>query len=581
MGFVHTSPRRWFALLAVAVVALAGLTGPAQADAAPPGSVWSETYIPTPDGESLHVDVLRPEGLTDADKTPVILIASPYIGDVGPSNRFYDFFNGAKVFERGYSVVMVSLRGTGGSSGCLDILGPGEQLDVVTGVTWAASQPWSTGKVGMYGKSYDANTGALGAALRPEGLAAVVAQQIAPDRYRGSYNDRVRLLQSLVYPTATYGVAAEQMISPENDTTYLSNSLGNSADCQVGLAEHYLDDPTARFWQVRDFVERAKGSTVPTFITTGYLDNPTNIGAGAIDLYNALEGPKKLWVGWWDHVRGNDTAKGAGTLCTASDNPANCRLAMGREGFFDEVMRFYDRHLKGINVGSDDPVVAAQSSDGTWRRETAFPPADAQTFTSPLLAGSYADDGRNIGSADSGFGPGGSGALGEEKYGDGAWTFSPPLSSDAQLTGIPSASVAVTPQVPRTNLVVNVYDVSPQGEATLLTRGAAMVDAAGTKRVELWPTDWIIEAGHRVGVLVTGSNAEAYTHVPTQTTATVTGGTVDLPFLTHERRSNLDGDSNPRLEAYRNRAPFPVAADVIEARTNPKFVLPPAQTPRP
>src|SRR5687768_12519037 len=104
---------------------------------------------------------------------------------------------------------MVSLRGTGGSSGCLDILGPGEQLDVVNSVEWAASQPWSTGKVGMYGKSYDANTGVIGAALRPAGLSAVVAQQIAPDRYRGSYNDRVRLMQSLVYPTATYGTQAE------------------------------------------------------------------------------------------------------------------------------------------------------------------------------------------------------------------------------------------------------------------------------------------------------------------------------------------------------------------------------------
>jgi hypothetical protein len=39
-------------------------------------------------------------------------------------------------------------------------------------VEWAADQPWSTGKVGMYGKSYDGATGLLGvtsirAAWRP------------------------------------------------------------------------------------------------------------------------------------------------------------------------------------------------------------------------------------------------------------------------------------------------------------------------------------------------------------------------------------------------------------------------------
>ena len=561
MGFMRTTPRQWFAVLAAAAVLLAGLTAtPATAAEPPPGATWSETYIDTPDGESLHVDVLRPEGYTDADQTPVILIASPYIGDVGPSNRFYDFIEGANVFERGYSVVMVSLRGTGGSSGCLDILGPGEQMDVVTGVEWAAAQPWSTGKVGMYGKSYDANTGAVGAALRPDGLAAVVAQQIAPDRYRGSYNDRVRLLQSLAYPTATYGVGAEQQISPDNDTTYLSNSLGHSADCQVGLAPHYLDDPTADFWTVRDFVERAEGSTVPTFITTGYLDNPTNIGAGALDLYNALDGPKKLWVGWWDHVRGNDMVED--------------RLAMGRQGFFDEVMNFYDRHLKGLDVGSDDPVIAAQGSDGTWRSEESFPPADAQSLSSPLLGGSYVDDARNLGSADSGFGPGGTGSLGEEKFGDGVWTFSPPLAHAAQLTGIPTATIDIAPQVPRTNLVVNVYDVDPAGEATLLTRGAGLVDAAGEKTIELWPTDWNLAAGHRVGVLVTGSNADAYTHVPTQTTATVAGGTIDLPFLRYERVSDLAGDPAPRLESYRERAPFPVAAETITSQTSEEFALP-------
>ena len=120
------------------------------------------------------------------------------------------------------------------SSGCLDILGPGEQTDVVTAVEWAASQPWSTGKVGMYGKSYDANTGIVGAALQPEGLAAVVAQQVAPDRYRGSYNDRVRLLQSLAYPTATYGVRRRGQASRRRTTPSTSPTrVTHSADCQA------------------------------------------------------------------------------------------------------------------------------------------------------------------------------------------------------------------------------------------------------------------------------------------------------------------------------------------------------------
>jgi predicted acyl esterase len=39
--------------------------------------------------------------------------------------------------------------------------------DVVNAVEWAAAQPWSTGKVGMYGKSYDGVTGLIGVTNLP------------------------------------------------------------------------------------------------------------------------------------------------------------------------------------------------------------------------------------------------------------------------------------------------------------------------------------------------------------------------------------------------------------------------------
>lgn len=553
--------------LAIALLAGCLYVAPAAHAAPPKGSTWFETFIDTPDGERLHVDVMRPKGYDDKDKTPVILIVSPYLGvsTPGPSNRFFDFIEGAKVFDRGYSVVMVSLRGTGGSSGCLDILGPGEQTDVVTAVEWAATQPWSTGRVGMYGKSYDANTGVVGAALRPKGLSAVVAQQITPDRYRGSYSDRVRYLQSAAYP-ATYGSGGEGTFSQGGDPEYMTNSLTHSADCQALLAEHYLDDPESEFWTVRDFVERAKGSKVPTFVTTGYVDANTNIGGGAVEFFNALKGPKRLWIGWWDHVRGNDMV---GT-----------RLAMGRKGFFDEVMRFYDRYLKGLSPRKapthKDPFIAAQGSDGKWRVEASWPPRDAQVLKAPLLDGTYRDDGRNLGSNDSAAGPGGSGHP-DSTTGSGSWTFSKPLPYEAHTFGIPTATIDVAPTLPRTNIVVNVYDVAPDGTSTMITRGAALVDAAGEEIVQLYPTDWIFEKGHRIGVLVSGANAEAWVHVATHTDVTVNGGTLQLPFLAQERDRYIQGAPAPRLEQWKASAPFTVDEATIDERTNAKFGPPPRQ----
>ena len=139
---------------------------------------------------TLHADVLRPKGATAADKTPVILSIGPYFNhsgqtgpagpaegtnydpvgpNAGPSERFQDFVEGSGLLKKGYTFVMVDLRGFGGSNGCLDWSGPGEQADVVNAVKWAAGQPWSTGKVGMYGKSYDALTGLIGVNQRPAG----------------------------------------------------------------------------------------------------------------------------------------------------------------------------------------------------------------------------------------------------------------------------------------------------------------------------------------------------------------------------------------------------------------------------
>ncbi|MGH2947810.1 MAG: CocE/NonD family hydrolase [Solirubrobacteraceae bacterium] len=118
---------------------LIALLLPAAAPAAPPpeGSVWTEEYLHSGDGTRLHADVLRPEGLPPDARTPVILTVSPYTNhsgqpltpdlEGGPSSRFHDLLEQARVFERGYTYVMVDLRGTGGSAGCNARAKPGDE----------------------------------------------------------------------------------------------------------------------------------------------------------------------------------------------------------------------------------------------------------------------------------------------------------------------------------------------------------------------------------------------------------------------------------------------------------------------
>src|SRR4051795_1609255 len=99
-----------------------------------PDADWSEAWISSADGVTLHADVLRPKGATNATKTPVILSIGPYFNhsgqtgpagpaentqydpvgpDAGPSERFQDFVEGSGLLKKGYSFVMVDLRGFG------------------------------------------------------------------------------------------------------------------------------------------------------------------------------------------------------------------------------------------------------------------------------------------------------------------------------------------------------------------------------------------------------------------------------------------------------------------------------------
>src|ERR671929_1918410 len=251
-GVVHMFGR-WRFVLVRAVAAVAAF--PAAANAAGvayPDADWSEAFISSPSDAgdaTLHADILRPKGSTNADKTPVILSIGPYFNhsgqtgpagpvegthydpigpNAGPSERFQDFVEGSRLLKRGYSFVMVDLRGFGGSNGCLDWSGPGEQADVVNAVKWGASQPWSAGKVGVYGKSYDGLTGLIGVDKRPAGLAAVVAQEPGYDDYRYLYGDGMRRENSVATPALYDGIAATPgpaLDSPNYNQASLNNPV--------------------------------------------------------------------------------------------------------------------------------------------------------------------------------------------------------------------------------------------------------------------------------------------------------------------------------------------------------------------
>ena len=543
--------------VSLAVLVAFSLLPSASAAEPPKNSVWSEYYFPSGDGlTQLHADVLRPKGLDENDKTPVILTVSPYFnhgdaGGGGPSDRFYDFLEVSDILDRGYTYVMVDLPGFGGSGGCNDWGGVREQGATKAAVEWAASQPWSTGKVGMMGKSYDAWTGLMAMAQKPKGLAAVVSMEPVYSGYRYLYNNGVRFSNSVLTP-ALFTVTDAQPGTPEDGAEYNVNGAPQVWCYGVNLGLQQQDDPGSDFWVERDLLEAAKGSTTPLFMTQGFLETNTKPD-GAFDFFNLMKGEdNRAWYGQFDHVRGWET-------------DGDGKYQMGRDTFVEEMMRFFDHHVKGLPLSKApvhrDATIEVQDALGRYRLEPSWPPPDMEMRATKLKTGTYADDGAN-----SGAGSGG---------GQGIWTISQPLKNDAWLSGEPSLKVTVD-AVPRSNVVGNVYDIAPNGRATLVSRGAYLVRGAGSQEIEfeLYGQDWPIESGHRIGVLVSGANSEWWVHVPTGTTVTVSKASIDLPFLKHKRTRFVEGTETARLKSHLNSAYVTVSDETVRS-SRARFDLPP------
>lgn len=129
--------------------------------------------VPMRDGVKLSTDIYRPSGA--GEPLPVVLIRTPYNkrwyrqADNGQPNPAYMFAG------QGYAVLVQDTRGRFESEGDYTISTPDDR-DGYDTVTWAARQPWSTGKVGTYGCSYLGEDQIETAKLRHPNLAAMIPQ---------------------------------------------------------------------------------------------------------------------------------------------------------------------------------------------------------------------------------------------------------------------------------------------------------------------------------------------------------------------------------------------------------------------
>ncbi|MCM3575515.1 CocE/NonD family hydrolase [Mesobacillus subterraneus] len=294
-----------------------------------------DVFITMRDGVILAADVHLPDG---QGPFPVILTQTPYNKNVRSTENLNEYF-----IKRGYAHVAVDVRGTGASQGAWDSFGEAEQRDGKELVEWAASQPWSNGKVGLYGSSYRAINQLLTAAQQPEGLEAIFPIVPMGDMYRdilmsgGMVNTGFIPLwlglvtgSGLLPPTYT-------LSEPIMGTTVLLNHTGQLLGFPVSTLSSAItggdfayDGPAA---QLRSPLAVADQIEVPAFFTGGLHDL---FQRGTPLLYEKLKAngvQTKLLMGNWTH--GN-----YGSGLPADNVPALDQLAL----------RWFDQYLMGINT---------------------------------------------------------------------------------------------------------------------------------------------------------------------------------------------------------------------------------------
>ena len=144
-------------------------------------SIVVEKDIPVAmrDGTILRTDVYRP---AEGGPFPVIMQRTPYNKET--ASLSLQETDGFGAVRRGYAVVNQDVRGRYRSDGTFHPFRQ-EINDGYDAIEWAGAQPWSTGKVGMFGTSYVGATQWLAAISAPPSLKAIVPASTPSDYYEG------------------------------------------------------------------------------------------------------------------------------------------------------------------------------------------------------------------------------------------------------------------------------------------------------------------------------------------------------------------------------------------------------------
>jgi hypothetical protein len=319
--------------------------------------------VPLPDGVILRGRAFLPD-MPGPHAT--ILEAGPYYWNYMNMDRLEDAQNDTlrgrpgNYSRAGFAYVVVGLRGTGTSDGCYAFFNPQDGPDVASTIEWIAAQPWSDGNVGMSGQSYNGWTQDIVAATgAPPALKAIVSVSGVPDLWAltnhnglgvGAYmpamwtSGTALNTFALLWPTSPNPHPHAPPAKPEHvcgETTLAADQMRESLEGRKGPAMRGADLRSA-----------LANSTVPAIRTVGLAgDGHVMIADYSWDL---MPSPRRLVVGQYGHAT------------PVSQMP----------DWHDQMIAFYDHHLRGGPAPLAEDRVDYQDDDLVWRSASQWPPTD-------------------------------------------------------------------------------------------------------------------------------------------------------------------------------------------------------------
>ncbi|SEL70372.1 hypothetical protein SAMN04515665_11774 [Blastococcus sp. DSM 46786] len=437
-------------------------------------------WIPMADGTRLAARIWRASE-SDDRPVPAVLEFIPY--RKRDLTAYRDSIHHPYMAGHGYACVRVDLRGSGDSEGVLtDEYLEQELLDAETVLAWLGQQPWCNGTTGMMGISWGGFNALQVAARRPPGLGAIVTVCSTDDRYADDvhYMGGCLLSDNLSWASTMFAYTSSppdpELVGDRWREMWRDRLNGSG----LWLDEWLRHQTRDAYWEHGSICEDYSDVECPVLAVSGWADGYSN---AVFRMIEHLDVPRQGLIGPWSHKYPH----------LGQPGPAI--------GFLQEMVRWWDRWLKGIDNDVMDapmlrvwmqdsvpPLTAYQDRPGRWVGEPSWPSPHVEEVAHPL--------GRNrIAAPDD--------AVAEERLSvesplsvgqfAGKWCSynAPPdlpydqreedggslvFDSDVlvekhEILGAPLAELEVTASRPDAMVAVRLSDVAPDGRATRVTYG--------------------------------------------------------------------------------------------------------------